>query len=296
MVGEYLMLFFGKSDVGKTRSTNEDNYITLELAKNLILCVICDGIGGYQGGNIASELAIITFTEYLKTHLLPFVNPDNSIFNHTAALSAGIKFEDILSKAVYASNTTIRQRGSHDQKLKDMGTTLIAALIIDNILYVANVGDSRLYIVDNDETIQVTHDHSYVQLLIDAGKITAEEAAKSPYRNVIIRSVGTESFADTDTDIYELEFNSGFILMCSDGLYNYFKPHQYNEFLKDVNDINTLTNAVDKLVETANAHGGKDNITVILIKAGDNGDNIFNNNIDVDIKINTNNTDLAENS
>lgn len=260
------MLFYGKSDMGKTRSTNEDNFITLEICKNLILCVICDGVGGYKGGNIASELAILTFTDYVKTHLLPFVNSEKNIFNFKSAKKSGVNIEDMLSKAVHAANTTIRQRGNHDPKLKDMGTTLIAALIIDNMLYVANVGDSRLYVIKGDEIKQITHDHSYVQFLIDTGKITAEEAVKSPYRNVITRVVGTDSFLESDTDIYTLKSSSGFILMCSDGLYNYSNPDNYSTYIKDVNDNETLIAAVDKLIETANANGGKDNITVILIK------------------------------
>ena len=259
------MLFFGKSDVGKARAVNEDNFLTLELCENLVLCVICDGLGGHDGGEVASDLAITAFTEYVKMHLRPFIKHDENTFNMKAALSFNVNFEEILSKAVFAANSTICERSDDDIKLKDMCTTLIAALIVDDTLYVANVGDSRLYIAENDEINQLTHDHSFAQVLIDSGKSTAEEAAKSPYRNRLMRVVGRESFVETDTDIYKLNFNSGFILMCSDGLYNFSEPTKYMEYLKDITDFSTLKAAADKLVDDANDHGGKDNITVIII-------------------------------
>ena len=265
------MLFFGKSDVGKVRAVNEDSFTIVEFCMNLLLCIICDGMGGYEGGEIASELAVIAFTDYIKTHLSLYINSDKNIFDSAAAQDAGLDIGDILSKAVSAANTTVRQRGTHERKLKDMGTTLVAALIVDNNIYAANVGDSRLYLIDNDEMKQITHDHSLVQHLIDSGEITAEEALKHRYRSVLTRVVGLDTFVDTDTDIFRFEFNSGFILMCSDGLYNYFTPEQYGEFLKDVTDIDKLTSAVDKLVDNANKGGGKDNITVIVIKSPDTG-------------------------
>ena len=261
------MLFFGKSDVGKTRAINEDNFVTIKLCNNLLLCVICDGIGGHTGGEVASELAIMAFSDYMKTHLCPFIAEDKNVFDMNAALLFNVNIEEIMVKAVSAANTTIRQRGAYDAKLKGMGTTLIAALIIDNTLYAANVGDSRLYFIGDNEISQITHDHSYVQYLLDIGEITPEEALKNKYRNAITRAVGTNSFLETDTDIYKFEFTSGFILMCSDGLYNYSAPENYGGFLEDVTDIDTLTAAVNELVENANENGGKDNITVIVIKS-----------------------------
>ena len=261
------MLFFGKSDVGKTRAVNEDNFITIKLCENLLLCAICDGIGGHKGGDIASELAIIAFTDYIKTHLCPFIAEDKNVFDMNAALLFNVDIEDVLIKAVSAANTTIRQRSAYDAKLKDMGTTLIAALIIDNTLYAANVGDSRLYYIGDEGVSQLTHDHSYVQYLIDTSQITPEEALKNKYRNVITRAVGTNSFLETDPDIYKLEFTSGFLLMCSDGLYNYSEPEKFGDFLKNVTDIDTLNSAVSELVENANTNGGRDNITVIVVKS-----------------------------
>ena len=269
LVGEYLMLFFGKSDVGKVRAVNEDSFTTVEFCKNLLLCIICDGMGGYESGEIASELAIMSFTDYIRNHLSPYINTAENMFDFGSALNGGIEIYDVLCKAVSAANTTIRQRGSHDRKLKDMGTTLVAALIINSMLYIANVGDSRLYMIDNNEMKQLTHDHSLVQHLIDSGQITPEEALKHRYRSVLTRVVGLDTFTETDTDIFKFDFKSGYILMCSDGLYNYFTPEQYNEVLKDADDIDKLTSAVEKLVDNANANGGKDNITVIVIKSPD---------------------------
>lgn len=262
------MLFYGKSDIGKIREKNEDNFITLELCENLILCVICDGVGGHEGGDIASELAIITFSDYVSEHLIPFIK--SGMFDYKAMISAGYNIDDILTKAVYAANTTICQRGKYDRKLKDMGTTLVAALIVDKTVYIANVGDCRLYTVNKNIVSQITHDHSLVQNLIDTGKITPAEAAKSPLRHVISKVVGAEWFAETDTDIYKIEFDSEYILMCSDGLFDYTDPSKYGDFLNDINDITALQSAVEKLVNFANDKGGRDNVTVILIKGFDN--------------------------
>ena len=268
------MLFFGKSDVGKIRSVNEDSFVTIEMCKNLLLCVICDGLGGHAGGEIASALAILTFSDYVKMHLRPFIKPDENTFDMNTALLFNVNIEELLIKAVSAANSIICERSDDDKNLKDMCTTLTAALIIDNTLYAANVGDSRLYFIGDDGVVtQITHDHSFAQALVDTGKTTLEEASKSPYSNRLTRVVGRDSFSETDTDFYKLELDSNIILMCSDGLYNYLKPDQYSEFLKDVTDIDTLTSAVGKFVESANENGGKDNITVIVIKNADKNPN-----------------------
>jgi Serine/threonine protein phosphatase len=272
------MLFFGKSDVGKTRAINEDNFVTLELCDNFTLYVVCDGIGGHKGGEVASKLAVITFTDYIKTHLGPFIASDKNELDMNAVSLFNVNIEDVLMKAVSAANITIRQRANYDRKLKDMGTTLVAAVVINNTLYAANVGDSRLYHIDDGEVKQITHDHSYVQYLMDIGQITPEEAVKNKYRNVITRAVGTTSFLETDPDIYKLEFASGFILLCSDGLYNYSNHDEYGEFLSDVKDMTTLESAVDNLVDDANNNGGEDNITVIVAKSFDKNTEPTGNN------------------
>ena len=258
------MLFFGKSDIGKKRATNQDNFITLKLCVNLILCVICDGMGGVHGGSIASELAISSFTEFIKVNLAPYIDTERAVFNAASAASAGIEYGALLAGAVGEANAAVKARSKNDHSLDGMGTTLLAALIVDNILYIANVGDSRLYFISGGEIKQITRDHSYVQYLVDIGKITQEEAASSPYKNIITRAVGTDD--EIDADIFKLEYNSGALLMCSDGLYNVTEPELYIKLAGDIRDPESLACAVNKLIEHANDNGGPDNITAVIIK------------------------------
>ncbi|MCL2517509.1 MAG: protein phosphatase 2C domain-containing protein [Oscillospiraceae bacterium] len=263
------MLYVGKSDIGKHRSENQDTFVALKLCQNLVLCVICDGMGGVNGGRIASELAITAFVDYAKDAFMPFLNLTTDLFDYDAMLMSGVDMSEILIKATSAANITIRQRSAFERKLEGMGTTLIAAVFIDDILYIANVGDSRLYVLkENFE--QITHDNSVIQHLIDIGRISsAEEASKSPYRNMLSRAVGAE---DTiETDIYMLDFQFGTVLMCSDGLYNFMGINDFIPQIEESDDIEKLELAADKLIEEANLGGGGDNITVVLVRKAKEG-------------------------
>ena len=260
MVVNNKMLYVGKSDIGKQRSENQDNFITLKLCENIVLCVICDGLGGVNGGKIASELAIAAFVDYSKDTFAPYINTVTDVFNYNAMLFDGFDVGEILVKATEIANTTLRQRGAFERKLAGMGTTLIAALFIDDFLYIANVGDSRLYILNENNFAQITHDHSFSQYLVDIGKLTPEEAIYNPNRNRLLRAVGAES--TVETDIYKLDFISGTVLMCSDGLYNFV---EINDFIQNIEN-DSLEDVADKMIEEANFNGGGDNITVILVK------------------------------
>jgi len=253
------MLYVGKSDIGKHRSENQDTFVTLRLCQNLVLCVICDGMGGVNGGRIASELAITAFVDYARDVFAPYLNLVTNLFDYNAMLMSGVDMSEILIKATSAANTTIRQRSAFERKLEGMGTTLVAAVFIDDILYIANVGDSRLYVL-KEKFEQITHDNSMIQYFIDTGQISsAEEASKSPYRNMLSRAVGAED--SIETDIYMLDFESGTVLMCSDGLYNFAKIDNFIPLIED-----SLELAADKLIDEANNNGGGDNITVVLVK------------------------------
>ena len=146
-----------------------------------------------------------------------------------------------------------------------MGTTIVAVVIVKGIAVIAHVGDSRAYLI-NDSIKQITKDHSFVQLLVDNGKITAEEAETHPDKNIITRAIGIEGFVDVDVDIADIK-DADKLLLCTDGLSGYVKDDVILQKVKEYGDSST-----EKLVETANLNGGHDNITVVLISSDNQGE------------------------
>lgn len=243
------MIFSGKSDVGKRRANNQDNFNMTDLPEGACLLTVCDGMGGASGGNVASRIAVSVYTETV----LRGYNPREP---HNATL---------LKEAVAAANTAVYEAASADKALKGMGTTLVSALITpDGNGSVVNVGDSRLYTLSNGELKQITHDHSYVQYLVDMGQITVKEAKTAAIRNIIIRSVGNE--AATTPDLFSFHLEPGaYLLLSSDGLTNCVS----NEILAatvHADGQEELDRCAETLIQLANDGGGIDNITVILGK------------------------------
>ena len=242
------MLFCGKSDIGKKRSSNQDSFDITQLG-DALLCTVCDGMGGANGGNIASSLAIRVYTEAVAGAI------------DGKKPMAELDVRKIMNDAVRRANNEVYCKAADDAALDGMGTTLVSALIYGDTLYAANVGDSRLYMCDDNGLVQLTRDHSYVQYLIDLGKLTPEEAEKAPMRNIITRSVGNEADVSTDTSVISLT-GGCHLLLCSDGLSSYVSS-------KVISDIITgdgeLSEKAGKLVDAALEGGGGDNITVILV-------------------------------
>ncbi len=259
------MQFFGKSDIGKKRSENQDSFITEQLSENTVLCLVCDGMGGANGGSTASSLACKTFVENVKKklqELQELQEPDQLQFEDRMS-----KIETIIKKAVNAANSAVFRKASRSKKLSGMGTTLVCALIIDRSLYVANIGDSRLYGFSGDNTVQITHDHSYVQTLVDLGQITQDEANNSPYKNIITKAIGIQKKEEPDIFFDNLsESNYDYLLLCSDGLTNYATAETIHQIVKSKC---SLEEKCSKLIDTANENGGGDNITVVLIDMKD---------------------------
>ena len=220
------MLFFGKSDIGKTRETNQDAFFTKQICDNAVLCMVCDGMGGANGGNVASSMAITLFTDIITRKILSKVGEEDKVF------IGEDEVKEIFIEAVSNANSGVYNEASVTQGLAGMGTTLVAALIVDKMLYAVNIGDSRLYYITKDEVNQITRDHSYVQQLIDSGVLTEGEAQNSPQKNIITRAVGTDK--STTADVFTLnlsEFDSGYLLLCSDGLSNYVTPEKIHRVL-----------------------------------------------------------------
>jgi len=262
------MYFYGKTDIGKMRATNQDNFFTMRISDNVLLFVLCDGMGGTNGGNIASKLAIRTFSEYIEQQLSAYINDDNVICD-----TEEISFTSLLNDAVLHANKAVYSRAHENSELANMGTTIVAAISVDDKLYITNVGDSRLYLLEGTLLTQLTHDHSYVQMLVDMGHITKEEAANNPRKNILTRAVGTEPTVEADVMETELPPEGSYLLLCSDGLYNFLTEQELIDIVYDTcgeyddDDYEAeLAYKTDRLIDKANANGGGDNITIILIK------------------------------
>lgn len=254
------MFCLGKTDIGMKRNVNQDSFKCTEFNSTTVLAVVCDGMGGAAGGEIAGKLAAETFTEFVSTY-------EKELTKKKMLTRADeTKIKGILKNAVAKANKAVFDRAKEDISLHGMGTTLVATLLCCDTLFTVNVGDSRMYLITDDSIRQITHDHSYVQFLIDTGRITEEDAKKSNNRNIITRAVGTEELVQSDVYVNRA-VKSGYVVLCSDGLVNYVPPEQ---IFNTVHDMEALTEeAVDECVDTlilaANTAGGSDNITAVLM-------------------------------
>ena len=241
------MKAFSMTDIGMTRTMNQDYIFSSENAvgnfPNLFL--VADGMGGHQAGDYASRVCVETIVDSIKNSYL--------------RTEIGI-----LEEAIKNANRRIYTDALSNSALKGMGTTLVAAVITrEDTLYVANIGDSRLYIVNRQEIKQITEDHSYVEELIRKGEIRRSEARNHPKKNVITRAIGTSS--RVIVDYFEVPLRHGDkILLCSDGLSNMIEDRELQYIIESYSD--ETETAVKELVKRANENGGKDNISTVLIK------------------------------
>lgn len=263
--------FYGRSDIGKVRSANQDSYIVGRLCENAALCVVCDGMGGAKSGNVASECAAVVFAEKVRKYAAQRISQNGvmELDSDDACV--------ILDDAAHDANSAVYKKSQTSSAFKGMGTTLVAALICDDVAYVINVGDSRLYLISDNTITQITHDHSYVQHLIDSGSLTVEDARTHPYRNRITRAVGVGS--DLEADIYSVDLSSldcCYLLLCSDGLSGQILPEDIYGIISDDQEYGStddeLAAKTSKLIDAANAQGGPDNITALLVKCTADGE------------------------
>lgn len=239
---------YGGTDVGMQRSINQDYVMIVNepIGPFPNLYVLADGMGGHNAGEVASRIAVESVIEY-------------------AAGATGNSYAAIIDNMIDYANTQLYKMAAENSEYIGMGTTIVIATVIDGMLYVANVGDSRLYVIGNGIT-QITIDHSLVEEMVSMGRISREEARSHERRNVITRAVGVES--SVIADLFEIEIETGhIILMCSDGLSNMVEDH---EIKRIVSSGDSLKDKVHKLIERANENGGKDNISVIIVTPDDN--------------------------
>lgn len=242
------MLGYGRTDIGCVRPKNEDSiYVSNEPVGKLDnLYIVADGMGGHRAGQVASNTAIEAFLAYLNKY-----QPDSTE-----------EPLDMLIGAVNMANDAVYKLGRTYEEYSEMGTTMIGATVVGNNMYVAHVGDSRLYKISDGKIEQVTNDHSLVAEMVRAGQLTEEEARNHPQRNCITRAVGTDSSVVTDGLIVRIK-EKDIILICSDGL---------STMLEDDEICNiasaggfSIEDRTDMLIDAAKNNGGFDNISVVII-------------------------------
>jgi protein phosphatase len=247
------MQVFGISDVGLKRQLNEDNFSVWQ-NDTTIIAVVCDGMGGARAGEVASRLACRQFMQILRDEI------ERITSSHTDRVQLMLDVDRAIDVSCRRSNEAVFEHSSSDNSLSGMGTTIVGCVIIDEILWAFNVGDSRVYHIDKNGINQLTSDHSFVQALLDAGKITPEEALSHPNRNIILRAVGIEK--SVECDVVHMELQEGYYLICSDGLSNYFEEKKFSRI---INSTMSLSEKAEALIDFANSSGGADNITAVLI-------------------------------
>lgn len=241
------MRYWGMTDPGCVRAQNQDTYVIEKLARGAVLCVVCDGMGGAKSGNVASSLAAEVFVQELRRSYRGQTDKEN--------------LEQLLDKAVKLANYTVYDQARQRPEYEGMGTTLVAVLIKGKQATVVNVGDSRLYRI-NEEIKQVTEDHSLVQVMLRRGELTREQAKNFPGRNYITRAIGTEP--SIECDFFHLDMKKGeCLLLCSDGLSNLLDAQ---EMLFEVVHGAKMDHCCQRLRDIAINRGAPDNVTSVLVQ------------------------------
>jgi PPM family protein phosphatase len=246
---------FGRTDVGRRRELNEDS---LHFSEKDGVCLIADGMGGRDFGEVASSLCVSTLNSHLHKYFPKSLEGRR--------LAEGGPLVDVIVQAfggwIRDVNTIVYEFGSLDHRYREMGTTLALLYQQQDFVVLAHVGDSRIYRLRGGDVAQVTEDHSFVNAQVKIGLLTREQAEKSAHRNIITRSIGTRAAVKPDVSVHPAVAGDVYLL-CSDGLSDLVEAH---EMAKIVQTHATLQAAVEALVALANERGGTDNITVILAR------------------------------
>lgn len=240
------MLIASLTDKGIVRESNQDSYAAGELSGGVAWVVVCDGMGGANGGNIASALAVKSISESINA-------------NYREGMSSN-SIRDLLLSATASANVSLYDTAQSVEALKGMGTTVVAAIIASGVAHIVHAGDSRAYIYKDGSVYQITKDHSVVQSMIDDGKLTTNEAKKYPGKNIIVRALGVDR--RTEGDYNEVNIDEGdMFIACTDGLTNFVEDDKIASVINE----NPLKDCPKILIDMANQNGGRDNITVVLV-------------------------------
>src|SRR5438093_2675161 len=262
---------FGKTDLGRTRDHNEDRFLVADLTRNAAslqpdvrqhnigprgtLFVVADGMGGAAAGELASEMA----TDTIYAHLLKTWNAE-----HEATPQ---RFAYRLKEAVEVANASIHAHAKAHPEVRGMGTTTTAAGVLNDHLYLTQVGDSPAYLIRHGQAVQLTKDQSLMQRLVEAGELTEEEAARSERRNIILQALGPDPKVKVDLTYQEVR-KGDVLVLCSDGLSGQVKKQEIAEIVTRERDLQA---ACDRLIALANERGGPDNITVVIARFDGDG-------------------------
>ena len=240
------MKFYAITDIGRKRELNEDYIYTSGQPIGALpnLFIVADGMGGHKAGDYASMHTVDRFVEVIRE-----LGEEHGV-------------QDAINEAVTAANAYIYQRSRENSNLSGMGTTLVLASCIGNEAIVANIGDSRLYLVNDDAMTQITRDHSLVEEMVTLGGIDREMARNHPDKNIITRAVGVKE--KVAADFFEVDLTKGDkLLLCSDGLTNMLSDEEIYQIIQNNKE---LEQAAKALVDAANENGGRDNIAVVLVE------------------------------
>ena len=238
---------YAKSDIGKLRESNQDYYYISNSLDEVQLYILADGMGGYNGGEIASKLAVQTAKSYIENNFKEIEKDRDSIIQ-------------LVASSMEYANMVVYEKSKESKELEGMGTTLEICLIYNNKAFIGHVGDSRIYRIRKEFMRKLTQDHSYVQKLVKDGTITQEEATHHPQKNMLMKALGCNAFVEPDV-MAKGFLKEDILVMCSDGLTNLVAQEEIFKFAKK-----DIEQAPKDLIEIANKNGGYDNITVVIIK------------------------------
>ncbi len=238
---------YAKSDKGKVREINEDYFYISTSLDEVQLYILADGMGGYNGGEIASKLAVQTAKNYIENNFKETEKDKDSIIQ-------------LLGSSMEYANMVVYEKAKENPELQGMGTTLEICLIYNNKAYIGHVGDSRTYRIRKQFIRKLTQDHSYVQKLVKEGTITNEQAAHHPQKNMLMKALGCNAFVEPDVMVKGF-LKDDILIICSDGLTNLVDQETIYEMASK-----NIEQATKDLVNLANDRGGYDNITVVVIK------------------------------
>jgi serine/threonine protein phosphatase PrpC len=247
---------FGKTDVGRRRKLNEDNLL---IDRDIQLYAVCDGMGGHNAGEVASKMAIETLHAFIAKS-----QGEEKDITWPYGLEPSLSFEaNRLKTAIKLANKRIFKAADNREDYTGMGTTLVAALVNDSTLTVGNAGDSRVYMVRDGKLSQLTRDDSWVSAAWAEGILSSDEIDRHPLRNVITKAVGAKADIDLETSEHKLA-DGDVVLLCSDGLHAMITDAQILALLHPL--PGSLEKTADALIDAANEAGGKDNVSVVLVK------------------------------
>jgi PPM family protein phosphatase len=238
-----------KTDKGKVRPNNEDNGVILISQSGANLAIVADGMGGHKAGDIASEMAVKLLSEKWK---------ETTLFKSTDAAAA----EKWLQDNIPQINDKLFHHAQNHIECDGMGTTMVAAICTDEFVTIANIGDSRGYLLNENGFQQLTEDHTLVNELVKTGQISKEDAEHHPRKNWILKALGTEQTVGVDIKTILID-DGDLLLLCSDGLYDKVSDIELKEML--LKEGLTMEEKAQSLIDLANENGGEDNITLVII-------------------------------